>query len=147
MESPGSPAWCVHECRRLIAKSWPSHQNGELNLDIIVERDQIRNAALVGQLARCPFHANAVIFQPFGERAHRGGVRRLPSSEGETIATLPRDDEALLAIVHPEHARRAGPIDLLHAKQPRCERAPVVELRRVDSDVTQCGNSVIAEAA
>ena len=103
----------------------------------IGEADQPRDAPLVGEAARLARYRDAVVLQPAGQAIEVAGRLRLPAEKAESVAVCCGDHEALLAVVHAERARGFRAVGFLHAEQLRGERAPVVELARLDADIAE----------
>ena len=82
-------------------------------------------------------HLDPCIFELSAQRIEIVGGGNLPTHEGQPLASLARDDQALLAVVHAEQAGRSAAIDFLHAEQAGGESFPVGGLGRIDPDVTQ----------
>ena len=50
------------------------------------------------------------------------------------------EDETLLAIVHPECADPAAPVDHLQTQRPDCKRRPLVQLSGANAEIAQCSD-------
>ena len=68
----------------------------------IAKRDQRGNAPRVGQGLRLGGHLDPGGFQPGGERIELGCIGDFPAEEARTLRRRAVDDDALLAVVHPE---------------------------------------------
>ena len=77
------------------------------------------------------------LLQPGGERVQRGGVRDLPAEEARALRHRAVDDDALLAVVHPERQQRGAALHRLQADQAGAELPPVVERGRAEPGIAQ----------
>ena len=100
-----------------------------------------RDAPRVGQRLRLGGHLDAGLFQPGRERVQRRGIGDLPAEEARAFAHRAVDDDALLAVVHPERQQRIAALDRLQADQPGAELPPVVELVRPEPGISQTQQS------
>src|SRR5260221_3543773 len=70
---------------------------------------------------------DAGLFQPGRECVQRRGIRDLPAEETRAFAHSAVDDDALLAVIHPESQQRIAALDRLKADHAGAELPPVIE--------------------
>ena len=81
---------------------------------------------------------DARALQPGGERVQRRSVGDLPAEEARAFAHGAVDDDALLAVVHPERELRVAAFDRLQADQAGPELPPIVEMVGSEPGISQC---------
>jgi hypothetical protein len=82
----------------------------------------------IGERPRFGDHIDAGGFQPGGELVQRSRVGHLPAEEARPFRHRAVDDNALLAVVHPERQQRSAALDRLQADQSGSELSPIVEI-------------------
>src|SRR5437660_8848667 len=92
----------------------------------IAKRDQPLDAAIVGQRGWFGRDLDFRVFQPRRERIQRRRVGNLPAEEALALGQRAVDDDALLAVVHPESQQRGTALHPLQPDQPGAELPPIV---------------------
>ena len=103
----------------------------------VVKRNQAANAPVVGERLRFGDDVNLGLFQPRREHVQRCRVGDLPAEETRPFRHRAVDDDALLAVVHPEGQQGGTALYCLQADQPGAELPPVVERSRVEPGISQ----------
>ena len=103
----------------------------------IAKRNQAANAPVIGERLRFGDDVDLCLFQPCCQRRQRGGIRDLPAEETRAVRHRAVDDDALLAVVHPERQQRRAALDRLQADQPGPELPPIVQIGRAEPDISQ----------
>ena len=103
----------------------------------IAKRDQAADAPGIRQRLRLGDDVDPVLLQPRRERVQRRRIRDLPAEEALAVGHRTVDDDALLAVVHPERQQRIAALDRLQPDQPGPELPPVVQLVRSEAGISQ----------
>ena len=103
----------------------------------IAKRDQAGDAPCVRQRPWLGRDGDPGRFQPACELIEAGGVGDFPAEEARAFAHRTVDDDALLAVVHPERQQRIAALDGLQADQGGPELSPVLQRIRSEARVTQ----------
>ena len=82
-------------------------------------------------------NGHARVFQPRGTSFERGRIGGLPAKKGDTLAAILVDDDALLAIVHPQCDPPVGLVHDLHAEKPGAEARPILERACANADISK----------
>ena len=80
----------------------------------IGEDDEILDAAFVRKRARAAGDLDPGLLQSCCKIIQRGGVGDFPPKESDTLAAIFADDDALLAVIHPQREAFGAPLDQLH---------------------------------
>ena len=103
----------------------------------IAKRDQAADAPCVGQRLRLGRDLHAGLFQPGRQRIKRGAVCDLPAEEARPFAHRAVDDDALLAVIHPERQQRIAALHRLQPDEAGPELPPVLEVGRSEPGISQ----------
>ena len=139
-ERPGAEARDRAAGLERIARGLGAVEDFEPVAERIGKHDEVLDAAFVGKRARAAGNLNPGLLQPRGKMIERGGVAHLPAEESDALAAVFADDDALLAIVHPQREAFAAPVDELHAQEFGAEARPVLERFRANADIAETLN-------
>jgi hypothetical protein len=103
----------------------------------IMECDQAAHAPGIGDRPRFSRDLDAGRFQPHGELIQGRSVGDFPAEEASPFRHRAVDDDALLAVVHPEGEQRIAALDRLQPDERSAELPPVVQIGRPEPGISQ----------
>src|SRR5438874_3578156 len=103
----------------------------------IAERNQGANPSCVGQRLRFGCHLDLGLFKPGRERLQRRRIGNFPAEKACSIRKGAVDDDALLAIVHPECEQRGAALHRLQTNEAGAKLPPVLERSRAETGISQ----------
>ena len=111
----------------------------------VVEHDQVFHVPLIGERARTVRDFDPCGFKARSKTVERRGVGHFPTEKADALAAIGIDDDALLAVVHPERQRRARLVDALQPEQTGAVARPIAQILGTHADVTESLRNTVCD--